>query len=461
MKVILAIILLEGCSGFLTRDSESAPLPGNAKAAHFDNRVDHFDLGSRETFRQRYWYVDEHWDSTQGPAVLFVQGEAPGDHFASRPVPLYLAKELKGILFALEHRFYGTSQPRNDWSLESLKLLNHHQAMADIANFIVTKTKEMGNIKRKWLLVGGSYAGALVVWFKSKYPHLADVVYSSSGVVNIIEDYKQYMKQVLLDISRDRECYRAVNSVVELAVFTVRRGSQQNKQELKAAMNASMLSDKDFLNYVTEIYLRDVQYSNCTGICGVLKKLLEEKNMLTRMKLYAELGKKLGPVPEDYELKKQRNTTINPKSSLRQWMYQVCSAYGWFATGDRTNPLRPQELDVPYFKEICRRVFDADLYPSEEHTNGVLGGLHVPPLMRRVVMANGRDDPWKWASYLGQGNDDLMVHVINCSDCSHCIDLHGTKSTDPRELREAREMIKKKIIGWMTDKEDASPKIFY
>lgn len=70
----------------------------------------------------------------------------------------------------LEHRFFGTSNPRNDLSSASLKLLTLQQATADLAYFAKNVNLPMpGGDKLKpgqadWVLVGGSYSGALVSW---------------------------------------------------------------------------------------------------------------------------------------------------------------------------------------------------------------------------------------------------------------------------------------------------------
>ena len=47
------------------------------------------------------------------------------------------------------------------------------------------------NIGRKpdWIVIGGSYPGALAAWFKSHYPNHALGAWSSSGVINAIKDF--------------------------------------------------------------------------------------------------------------------------------------------------------------------------------------------------------------------------------------------------------------------------------
>ena len=53
-----------------------------------------------------------------------------------------------------------------------------------------------GGENRKWITIGGSYAGALSAWFKATYPDSVVGAWSSSGVVNAIEDFKDYDKDI-------------------------------------------------------------------------------------------------------------------------------------------------------------------------------------------------------------------------------------------------------------------------
>jgi len=84
-------------------------------------------------------------------------------------------------LLVLEHRFYGDSQPFDNWSLESYQYLSSEQAMADIAYFLASMNK--GKEDRQTIVVGGSYPGALSAWFKAKYPQSAVASWAASAVV--------------------------------------------------------------------------------------------------------------------------------------------------------------------------------------------------------------------------------------------------------------------------------------
>jgi pimeloyl-ACP methyl ester carboxylesterase len=93
-------------------------------------------------------------------------------------------------LFAVEHRFYGDSQPYDDWSLKSLEKLSANQAMADLANFLGKMNED--DPTRQTIVIGGSYPGALSAWFRAQYPHMAIASWASSGVVQPIADYWRY-----------------------------------------------------------------------------------------------------------------------------------------------------------------------------------------------------------------------------------------------------------------------------
>ena len=70
-----------------------------------------------------------------------------------------------GAMFILEHRYYGQSRPVSDLSVKNLVWLSSHQALADIATFIVQMNLEH-SLTGPWLAIGGSYPGSLAGWLR-------------------------------------------------------------------------------------------------------------------------------------------------------------------------------------------------------------------------------------------------------------------------------------------------------
>lgn len=67
-------------------------------------------------------------------------------------------------------------------SIDNLKYLTSHQALADIALFIESmNVKYRLDSSQKWIVFGGSYAGSLAAWAREKYPNLIYGAISSSG----------------------------------------------------------------------------------------------------------------------------------------------------------------------------------------------------------------------------------------------------------------------------------------
>ena len=221
------------------------------------------------TWRQRWFANDAFFDrarfhgtgtntpsSLPDPVVfLCVGGEGPGFDpdvvvtggahcaLAARLAQTLFEKKKGGaLLVALEHRFYGASQPTGDLTTESLRYLTSDQALADAARFVLEVTEVFGLAKSeassgdetggdasffpsspekspptfffpptKKALVsrashqipirasfprvvafGGSYPGMLAGWLRLKYPHLIVAAVASSAPVRASLDMPGY-----------------------------------------------------------------------------------------------------------------------------------------------------------------------------------------------------------------------------------------------------------------------------
>jgi hypothetical protein len=96
------------------------------------------------------------------------------------------------LLAAIEHRFYGKSQPLG--TLEDLSLLSVDEGLADFAA-VIEMLKAKYNVSHV-VVFGCSYIGAGAAWFRSRYSHLLVGAVSSSPPVHAVADFNLYLEQV-------------------------------------------------------------------------------------------------------------------------------------------------------------------------------------------------------------------------------------------------------------------------
>ncbi|KAG5648816.1 hypothetical protein DXG03_000165 [Asterophora parasitica] len=147
-------------------------LPPYNTTYYFDQLIDH-NNPSLGTFKQRFWHTYEYYEKG-GPIIISTPGEGNADGYFSyltnRTINGQLAQQQNGSTIVIEHRFYGFSNPRPDLSVESLKLHTIQQAIDDLVYFAKTVNLPMPGgdqitpDKAPWILIGGSYSGALTSW---------------------------------------------------------------------------------------------------------------------------------------------------------------------------------------------------------------------------------------------------------------------------------------------------------
>lgn len=175
-----------------------------------EQKLDNFNPSDPRTYQMRYLENREHFQPG-GPIFIYVGGEKAISPDAITGGHLYdMAEEMNGILFYTEHRYYGKSYPTEDTSFENLQWLSVDQALADLAHFIRTiKSTTPGLENSGVIMLGGSYPGTIVTWFRLKYPELVNGVWASSAPLNAKPDffeYKEVMGEALKKIG-GQECY--------------------------------------------------------------------------------------------------------------------------------------------------------------------------------------------------------------------------------------------------------------
>uniref|UniRef100_A0A915D7C9 Serine protease K12H4.7 n=1 Tax=Ditylenchus dipsaci TaxID=166011 RepID=A0A915D7C9_9BILA len=168
----------------LSRVRRSADKATPSKENWFNQTVDHFS-DSNVTFQQRYFVNKAFVSGSANINILWIEGAEAANpaHVDNVSYSHVLnAKSLNAAVFALEHRFYGKSQP--------------YQAVEDVAAFIKAQNKASGQQNPKWVLYGAFYGGSLALWTRKKYPTLSVGVVSSSAPQVPAADFYLYQKNV-------------------------------------------------------------------------------------------------------------------------------------------------------------------------------------------------------------------------------------------------------------------------
>ena len=117
-----------------------------------------------------------------------------------------IAQQQHGATIVLEHRFYGNSTPFGDLSVSSLRFHTIQQAIDDLEYFADNVKLPMpgGDVvtptEAPWVLVGGSYSGALTSWTMVNKPNLFRAGYASSAIVEAIV-YPLFVLEPFLELT--------------------------------------------------------------------------------------------------------------------------------------------------------------------------------------------------------------------------------------------------------------------
>ncbi|CAI2362492.1 unnamed protein product [Moneuplotes crassus] len=423
----------------------------NSNVFWYEQRLDHFNPQKEGTFQQRYYDIDQYWDPETGPLFLYICGEGTCRQPADNSFVVNLAKKFNGRVLALEHRFYGETQPTEDWSTENLQFLTPDQGLADLAQFATDKSREFseqyGIPHRRWICVGGSYPGALSAWFRYKYPHVAFASLSSSGVVNAIPDYHQYDEQVFFSTSKSGslcpERFVKAHKYIESIV-----NSGNRLEAFKTFGYDKDMVDGEFYYFIGDLIAGPVQYGGRTDFCDGLMAVDDDMDQI--INYLVNFAKGMGLVLEQYTAEFTANTTIDYDKNMRQWTYQTCANLGYFQTPAKAEgvpPMRPANIEVDFWEEFCERVFGINIFPDADHWNARYGA--TSPATTKIIFTNGGEDPWQHAGVTETKNPHLIPIVIDCDNCAHCVDLGGDHPTDAPELTEARARIADIFEKWI------------
>lgn len=161
-----------------------------------------------------------------------------------------IAQELGAAIIVLEHRYWGFSSPFQELTTENLQYLTLKNSIADL-NYFALKAKlpfdttgASNADKAPWVLVGGSYSGALTAWTEATTkPSVMWAYYASSAVVETIGNYWSYFLPETEHMPKN--CSTDIALVVEYLDNIGERGTSKQQAAAKELFGLGGLAHYD------------------------------------------------------------------------------------------------------------------------------------------------------------------------------------------------------------------------
>ncbi|KAI6243428.1 Peptidase S28 family-containing protein [Aphelenchoides fujianensis] len=443
----------------------------------FTQKLCHFNPQVTDTWAQRFWQNDQFFKDG-GPQFLNIGGEGPesGKRISHPSLPIVQwASQVNARIWNLEHRFYGKSRPTADQSVENLKFLNSRQALEDLADFIAAKNKELNIQNPRWVVFGGSYPGALTLWFRVVHPELTVGGVGSSAPIEVVTDFFDYLR-VCEDSFRTFSPQCAENIRAGFESLREHLDSADQRAELDQAFNfqpplASMELDwKNLQNVYMAVvgnFMESVQYSRVNAgvfatnasipdVCAIMTQ--PAINPVARLaKVNAYMQQVFGYPSITYDsyddtVTAMRETSFDADAANdRSWVWQTCNEFGYFQSTDY-NGIFGTSAPVDFDINLCADVFGAEFTIDEIRSRVQATRDHYGRARdyngTNVVIPNGSLDPWH-ALGTYKPKDPSAVSVL-IDGTAHCADMEpANDTTDPQSLKDARTTIWANIQQWL------------
>mmetsp|Transcript_120078 Transcript_120078/g.299541 ORF Transcript_120078/g.299541 Transcript_120078/m.299541 type:complete len:509 (+) Transcript_120078:74-1600(+) len=425
-----------------------------------EQTLDHFNADDKRTFKQRYFENFDHFQPG-GPIFINIGGEGPLD---DKDVSGYLsnalfAQQTQGATVALEHRFYGKTQPFDSLATEHLPYLTSRQALHDLAQFQKWFTAHRSLNSSKFFCMGGSYPGSLAAWYRLEFPELTAGCWASSAPVQAQEIWPGFGEMVwqavatdsagAVDYSVSTKLYAGYEQVAGL----IQDATVESFKDIEQVFNVcpgTLVSqqDKDSLESTISTAVGTVmQYNNTKEpkLSAVRDIVIKAK---TPLEAALEVSKFLGlnetpgspsnctdnSIASLYQLLGDTSLPADGSGNAgRTWTWQTCSEFGYFQTatsvfGKPTMFTRGASSRAMW-QQVCGDVFgipSAAVSARIADTNAYYGAKD-PKDIRRVFFTNGALDAWSLLSVTKYPSNDREVYAEVAPLGSHCVGLYSPR----------------------------------
>ncbi len=420
--------------------------PVTVKEAAFKQTLDHGSVSDQRTFTQRYWTSSTYSKGASAPTLLYICGEGKCGSGALMYGPMGgWAKSVGGNLIAIEHRYYGLSQPFTDLSSEHLQYLTTSQAMSDILK-LKRSLAASGKFTGPWIALGGSYAGNLAAYLRSRFPSEFSMALASSAPAQADRDFAEYDRYV--GKLAGPSCALKIREVV--AGIETRASTTAGFADLqKRFVEPGVHHVGDFIYLMSDIASAAIQLGLKEEFCDQLGRRGLDGYVDMKLKVDKQFGRLA-----DYTAEEAANPNLAKHSGplgMRQWFYQSCTEYGYWqnAWADPRESTRSPSIDERYHDELCQRLFGLARAANVDETNRTYYHPLLEPLATsKIFFTNGTEDPWASLSIRVENgnavNPETPVRTITGG--GHCSEF-GVGA--PKDAMAARQEFANLMKTWL------------
>lgn len=468
-------------------DRNGSEIPPYNTTYYFEQLIDH-NNPSLGTFSQRYWTTWEFYEPG-GPIVLNTPGETDADgleiFLTNQTIVGQIAQQQNGATVMLEHRFYGFSNPYQNLSVASLQVHTIPQAIDDLAYFAnnvqlpMPGGDQLSPANAPWILVGGSYAGALTSYTLLNQPDAFWAGYSSSGVVEGIINFWQYF-----DIPRQympQNCSADVQAVIAYIDETFVNGTTEEIDAIETTfgMNLTHLddfsyaltnplaawqnlqpdggSDQLFFQFCDALEVKDGVNASAEG-WGLDYALQAWGSWWQDVYIPGYCGDvDVESCFDTYDPTNPVWTNITVNNSQRSWGWIVCNYMGFFQGGapEGDPTIVSRLVDPAYYERWCTyyfpEAFPTAAAPDVDAINKAYDGWFLST--ERLFQATGKRDSWLDATVGAQGLNTTSTDLqpIAMSDGFHCSDMYAANAVVDSTVAAVQNQGLSSIATWLQD----------
>lgn len=266
-------------------------------------------------------------------------------------------------------------------SVENLRYLSVDQALADLASFIeIMKSDKKLNATGGVIIVGGSYSGTMVTWFRQKYPHLVNGAWASSAPLRAKLDFSEYKETVGNGYRKigSEECYYKIEEIFQRLEDLIENDEVEHLRVLFGLCKEFDGKNKydvwDFHSSLSDILAGAVQNHRPGYIESICKEILRENANATNdiesdeLYYFAQMmrpallapGEKCATISFEKSVKEFMDDDWNgipSKIQMRQWFYQTCSEFGWYQTSTSNKTPFGHSFPINLYVRFCNEIY--------------------------------------------------------------------------------------------------------